>query len=94
MSDDWEITEVFSIEDPNDFLWYEVIDEFGNTISFCYSERHADLIAAAPNVVHSAETLLNLHIRALNGDVADAVQWDVAVLNLKTDIAKAKGETE
>ena len=60
-----------------------------------FRKRYADLslIAAAPEVVNSAETLLNLHMRALNGDVADAVQWDVAVLNLKTDIAKAKGET-
>ena len=53
---------------------------------------NARLIAAAPDLLEEAEKLIDLHVKAMNGEQSDLVQWDSAVLNLRSAIAKAKGE--
>ena len=57
-------------------------------------EADARLIAAAPELLEEAEKLIDLHVKAMNGEQSDLVQWDSAVLNLRSAIAKAKGEQE
>ena len=44
--------------------------------------------------LEEAEKLINLHVKAMNGKHIDLVQWDSAVLNLRSAIAKVKGEQE
>jgi len=55
-------------------------------------DKDLQLMATAPELLEEAEKLIDLHVKAMNGNVADNVQWDSAVLNLRNAIAKAKGE--
>ena len=43
-------------------------------------------------LLEEAEKLIDLHVKAMNGEQSALVQWDSAVLNLRSAIAKAKGE--
>ena len=45
-------------------------------------------------LLEEAEKLIDLHVKAMNGEQSDLVQWDSAVLNLRSAIAKAKGECD
>ena len=83
----WQI-----IEDGNNEI-DEIVDLWLRTVCFVeHNRQNSILIAAAPELLEEAEKLIDLHAKAINGEQSDLVQWDSAVLNLRSAIAKAKGE--
>ena len=52
----------------------------------------ADREERLERVLGEARTLINLHIRALGGDVAENVEWDSAVLALRSAVEREERE--
>jgi len=86
-ANNWEITEVFS-EDPSEFLYYEVIDEFGNTVAACFSKSQAEIVAAAPEMLEALEE--TVYMRGIPDDDEARNGYEK---RLMAAIAKARGET-